>query len=86
MPGVGLQQAPPFPSPRSQLSGYSPSDVRCDEQALDERLNGLLAMSLPATLGAAAVEGAVGLLTSQKPLLGRWAPGRACPALLEGPA
>lgn len=37
-------------------------------------------------LGAAAVEEAVGLLISQKPLLGRWAPGSVCAVLLAGSA
>ena len=38
-------------------------------------LKDILRKSLAGMLGAAAVEGAVGLLISQKRLLGRWAPG-----------
>lgn len=41
-------------------------------------------MSLAEALGDAAVEGAEGLLISQKPLQGKWAPGRACSRLLAG--
>lgn len=49
----------------------------CSADALEGLLKGTFPMSLSPVLGAAAVEGAVGLFTSQKPLLGRWAPGRA---------
>ena len=62
----------------------SPSDTCCSEGAAVAGLKDILRMSLAGHLGAAAVEGAEGLLISQKPLLGRWAPRRACSLLLAG--
>ena len=53
----------------------SPSDDCRNEGVALAGLKDILRKSLAGTLGAAAVEGAVGLLISQKPLLGRWAPG-----------
>ena len=50
---------------------HTPSEACYNEDALDGVLKGSLVMILLAVLGAAAVEGAVGRLVSQKPLLGR---------------
>ena len=63
---------------------HSPSDACCSEGAAVADLQDILCKSLAGMLGAAAVDGAVGLLISQKPLLGRWAPGKACSLLLAG--
>lgn len=56
-----------------------PSDVLCKEAGERGDLEGSFCMSLPARLGAAAVEGAEGRLRIQKPLAGMCqASGRAC--------
>ena len=59
-----------------------PSDVLWSEDDVAEDLKESLCTRRLATLGAAAVEGAEGRFSSQKPLEGRWAPGRDWPALL----
>lgn len=72
---------------RTQLApseSQSPSDDCCTEGAALGGLKDILRRSLGGTLGAAALEGAVGLLISQKPLLGKRAPGRACSLLPVG--
>lgn len=72
---------------RKQLApsaSQSPSDDCRSEEAALGGLKEILHMSLAGMLGAAAVEGAVGLLMSQKPLLGKWAPERACSLLPVG--
>ena len=56
-----------------------PSDVLCSDAGERGDLEGSFCMSLPARLGAAAVEGAEGLLRIQKPLAGECqASGNAC--------
>lgn len=49
---------------------HTPSDEHGNDRPALGIWQETLRMSLPATLGAAAVEGAVGLFTSQNPLLG----------------
>lgn len=68
----------------AQSESESPSDDCGSDGTALGGLKEILRRSLAGTLGAAAVEGAVGLLMSQKPLLGRWALGRACSLLLAG--
>ena len=69
---------------RVRCQSQSPSDTCCSGGAAVAGLKDILRMRLAGHLGAAAVEGAEGLLISQKPLPGRWAPGRACSLLLAG--
>lgn len=64
-----------------------PSEVRCREGAVCRaRDKDTVCLSLPARLGAAAVEGAVGRLMIQKPLVGKCAPGRVWSLLVSGSA
>ena len=64
-----------------------PSEVRCREGAVcSARDKDTVCLSLPARLGAAAAEGAVGRLMIQKPLVGKCAPGRVWSLLVSGSA